>query len=291
MAEEGTPPASRLEPAGAGLAARVRKLDPDRYLTALFAPAERRPALFALIAFNYEIARVREVVTQPVLGHIRLQWWRDALEQTYAGAPPVHDVALALAAAIGEPGLDRAHLERMIDAREADLAPTPPARIEDLLSYAADSSGTLVELMLQALGVTGEGSEEAARAVGTAYALVGLARAIPFHARARRTYIPESVLAEHGLTAEDLFRTASPAALPGAVGEIARLARLHLVEARELAGSVPRRAAPALLSATVAEAYLGRLERAGYDVFAPSVAERPPGLVWRLAAKAWTGRW
>jgi phytoene synthase len=291
MAEEGTRAANRSELVGADLAARVRKLDPDRYSTALFAPVGRRPALFALILFNYEIGRVREVVTQTILGQARLQWWRDALEQIFAGVPPAHDVALALAAAIAEAGLDRTRLERMIDAREADLAPTPPARIEDLLSYAADSSGTLVELTLQALGVVGGATEQVGRAVGTAYALVGLARAIPFHARARRAYIPESVLAEHGLTAEDLFRTTPPAALPGAVGEIARLARLHLVEARELAGSVPRRAAPALLSATVAETYLARLERAGYDVFAPAVAERPPGLIWRLAAKAWTGRW
>ncbi len=291
MAEDGPRAVSRSEPAAADLAARVRKLDPDRYLTALFAPVERRPALFALIAFNYEIARVREVVTQPILGQIRLRWWRDALEQIYAGTPPAHDVGLALAAAIAEAGLDRTRLERMIDAREVDLALTPPARIEDLLSYAADSSGALVELMLQALGVVGEPAEQAGRAVGTAYALVGLARAIPFHARARRAYIPESVLAEHGLGVEDLFDATPPGALPGAVGEIARLARLHLVEAHELAGSVPRRAVPALLLGTVARIYLARLERAGYDVFDRSVAERPPGLAWRLAAKAWTGRW
>jgi phytoene synthase len=54
----------------------VRRHDRDRYMTALFAPAARREALFALYAFNYEIARVREAVTQPTLGQIRLQWWR-----------------------------------------------------------------------------------------------------------------------------------------------------------------------------------------------------------------------
>ncbi len=275
----------------ASLAARVRRQDPDRYLTTLFAPAGRRPALFALIAFNYEIARIREAVTQPLLGQVRLQWWREALAQIHAGSPPAHEVARALAAAVTEAGLDRERLERMLDAREVDLAPKPPARIEDLLSYASESSGTLVELMLQALGVGGEAVEQAGRSVGTAYALVGLARAIPFHARVRRAYIPEHLLVEHGLDLEDLFRGQPSPGLAGAVGEIARLARLHLVEARELGRSAPRRAAPALLAATVTESYLGRLERVGYDVFHPSVAQRPPGLVWRLAAKAWTGRW
>ena len=277
--------------AAPGLAEQARKLDPDRYVTALFAPAESRPHLFALIAFNYEIARVREVVTQPILGQIRLQWWRDALEQIDSGRPPEHNVARALADAVRQTGLDRAGLERMIDAREEDLSEGPPERLEDLLAYAENSSGTLIELMLEALRAATEPAREAGRAVGAAYALTGLLRAIPFHARARRAYIPQSVLAEHGLAAEDLFRADPPAALPSMVAELAGIARLRLTEARELAGEVPRRAVPALLSATVAETYLKRLARAGYDVFAPSVGERPPGLAWRLAVKAWTGRW
>src|SRR5579872_6213314 len=100
------------------LAALVREHDRDRYQTALFAPADRRAALFALYAFNYEVARVRESVTQPMLGQIRLQWWREAVEAAFAGAPPRHhEVAGPLAAAIGEFGLTRRHFDRLIDAR------------------------------------------------------------------------------------------------------------------------------------------------------------------------------
>jgi NADH dehydrogenase [ubiquinone] 1 alpha subcomplex assembly factor 6 len=99
------------------------------------------------------------------------------------------------------------------------------------------------------------------------------------------------VLAEKGLTSEDLFRSERPVALRSAVRELAGLARLHLVEAREHVGSVPRRAASALLAATVAENYLRAIERARYDVFSPSVSQRPPGLVWRLAFRAWAGLW
>jgi NADH dehydrogenase [ubiquinone] 1 alpha subcomplex assembly factor 6 len=291
MSEPGGARGNSLTTGAPDLAARARSRDPDRYLTALFAPAERRSALFALIAFNDEIARVRETVTQPILGQIRLQWWRDAVEQIYNSKPPAHDVAQALAAAVADASLDRMLLERMIDARESDLASEPPAHIEELLSYAADTAGSLVELQLQALGARDEASEQAGRSVGTAYALVGLIRAIPFHARARRAYVPQSVLAEKGLTSEDLFRSEPPVALRSAVRELAGLARLHLVEAREHAGTVPRRAASALLAATVAENYLRAIERARYDVFSPSVSQRPPGLVWRLAFRAWAGLW
>src|SRR5271156_3271915 len=80
----------RLSPVGA----LVRRHDRDRFQTALFAPAARREALFALYAFNYEIARVRESVREPMLGQIRLQWWREAIDAAYAGAASRrHEVA------------------------------------------------------------------------------------------------------------------------------------------------------------------------------------------------------
>ena len=60
----------------------LRRQDPDRYLTALFAPADRRPDLFSLYAFNLELARARESVSEPIMGRMRLQWWRDALAET-----------------------------------------------------------------------------------------------------------------------------------------------------------------------------------------------------------------
>src|SRR5437764_2248110 len=98
----------RLSP----VAALVQRHDRDRYQTALFAPADRREALFALYAFNYEISRVREAVTQPMLGQIRLQWWREAVAAAYAGARPRrHVVSEPLAAIIREFALSREHFE------------------------------------------------------------------------------------------------------------------------------------------------------------------------------------
>src|ERR671922_1960026 len=91
--------ADRLSP----VAALVRRHDRDRFQTVLFAPAARREALFALYAFNYEIARVRESVTEPMLGQIRLQWWRESIAAAFDGGPVRHHfVVEALAAAISE---------------------------------------------------------------------------------------------------------------------------------------------------------------------------------------------
>src|SRR5437588_12212862 len=94
----------RLSP----VAALVRRHDRDRFQTVLFAPAARREALFALYAFNYEIARVRESVTHPTLGQMRLAWWRQNIASAFEGrAVPSHPVAEALAAPIRELALTR----------------------------------------------------------------------------------------------------------------------------------------------------------------------------------------
>src|SRR5499427_10031179 len=101
------------------IAAIVRRCDRDRFQTALFAPAARREALFALYAFNYEIARVRESVTEPMLGRIRLEWWRENIATAYEGGPVRrHPVVEPLTVVIRELALTREHFDRLIDARE-----------------------------------------------------------------------------------------------------------------------------------------------------------------------------
>ena len=271
-------------------AEQVRRHDPDRYLCALFAPAARREALFALYAFNDEIARTRESVSEPMLGMIRLQWWRDAVAAIYDGKPPRHDVAEALAAAVAADGLEHAEIDRLIDSRERDLDDEPPADLAALEDYADGTSATLARLAVGALG-GGEGAREAARHVGIAWAISGLLRAVPFHARARRLYLPVDLLAAAGIAPEDIFAGRSPAGLDAVVVRVADVARAHLDAARALRGEVPKDALAALLPATLAAHDLARLASARHDVFDPSVAASGLGRKLRLVVAAATGRY
>ena len=102
-------------------ALEVRRHDPERFLTCLFAPAERREALFALYAFNQEVAKTRAIVSEPLLGEIRLTWWREAIAQIYEGTPLQHAVVRALAEAVRAHDLPRAPFDRLIEARGQDL--------------------------------------------------------------------------------------------------------------------------------------------------------------------------
>jgi phytoene synthase len=101
---------------GQGLADFVRRHDPDRFLTALFAPPARRETLFVLYAFNHELARAIEVASQPMLALIRLQWWREVVE----GTRKRHEVADPLSDALAAGGLDAADLLALIEARETE---------------------------------------------------------------------------------------------------------------------------------------------------------------------------
>jgi NADH dehydrogenase [ubiquinone] 1 alpha subcomplex assembly factor 6 len=273
------------------LAALVRRHDRDRYQTALFAPADRQEALFALYAFNYEIARVAEIVTQPMLGQIRLQWWRESIDAAFAGARPrPHEVAGPLVAVIAEFALTRAHFDRMIDEREEDLADQPPATLAHLEEYAEGTAATLLYLVLEVLGVPEPAAHEAAREIGIGYCLAGLLRAMPFHANAGRSYIPAEIAARTGLDPQDYAGLRDTAASRAAAAEIAEAAAGHLDAARRNRREVLRSARAAMLPMVVAERFLSRLMRADYNPFAPELAMPDTLQGWRLFAAALRGR-
>ena len=260
--------AAALSPVGA----LARAADYDRYLSALFAPGERREALFVLIAFNHEIARIPEAVSEPMLGRIRLQWWREVLDAAYAGEPARrHEVAVPLAEAIRAWNLDRAPFEQLLDAREADLEPDGPPDLAALERYAAATGGALAALMLQASGTAAEPAPEAARQVGTAWALIGTLRAAPHAAAQGRVVLPADLLAKTGLTTEDVRAGRAFDRFAAVAEPVAHRAEGLLATARQARSAVPRLGRGVLLIARLADLYLARLRRAGWDPRNPSL--------------------
>ncbi len=247
---------------------RVRRLDHDRYLSALLAPAASRAALFALYAFNIEIAGVREAVSEPMLGEIRLQWWREAIEGIYSGAPRRHAVVMVLSGAVSALNLSRTLFDAMIDARAFDLGDSPPDTLVALEDYAAATSGNLNQLALQVLGADGTEAAAAGRHAGIAWALIGLLRAVRFHAGQRRCYLPADLMAAAGAGTAQLFSLKGGDGLREVARRIADCASGHMEQARALRHAVPRDARSPVLSLVLADAYLHRMERTGFELFA-----------------------
>ena len=247
---------------------QVRLYDHDRFMTVIFAPAAVREHLFALYAFNIELAKVREIVSEPLIGQMRLQWWRDTLDKIYAGETIKHEVARPLGAAIAACGIARVAFDPLIDAREFDLDGVPPASLAALLDYAEGTGALLLSIALQITGSLGPIATEIARLAGTGWALTGLLRAVPFHARQHRLYLPADELESAGVRISRLFALKPEPGLSDVVRSIGELAQVNFAAARKLVRRLPKGGRSPALLVELGQIYLRDLRQAGWNPIA-----------------------
>jgi len=274
-------------------AEEVRCHDPDRFYAGLFAPERARKRLFALYAFNLEIARVRERVSEPMLGEVRLQWWREALDRIFAGHPLRHDVSEALAQTIEVAHLPRGPFDALIEARRFDLYDDPMESEAALAAYARATASGLVQLAAQVLTVGPLSSAllEATDAAGRAIAYTGILRALPLHASRRQFFLPQDRFVAAGGEAESVFAGKTSPALSQSLGALAALARAALDEARRnFARAGKEVALPAFLALAVIGPILTRLERPGFDPFRDSAELQSLSRLARLTSAGLLGR-
>lgn len=241
----------------------LRAHDHDRFLTLLFAPPLKRPALVALYAFNLEIARVAETVSEPMMGHIRLQWWRETLEGLPRGETRGHAAAVALHEA---DAFATGALAGLADARERDLSEDVFEDMGALEAYAEATSTSVMRLAAQAIDAEkAEAAAEAIRHAGIAYALTGLLRALPLHASQGRLMLPADILLARNVDPHDVLAGKMNEELRGAIMDVASRAREHLSSAR--AAPYDAVLLPALLPASLCDRYLNLMTAPGFDPF------------------------
>lgn len=268
--------------------ALVRDADPDRYWATLFAPSDKRPYLFALYAFSHEVARVRESVREAMIGEIRLQWWRDALQGEARGDVKANPLAAALDDTIVRFRLPRQTFVDLIDARVFDLYDDLFPSVNDLEGYCGETSSSLLRLaeLILADG-SPPGPADVAGHAGVAYAITGILRAFPWHARRGQVFIPRDILSRHGVVREDVVSGRGGPGLLGALSDLRALARRHEDQARQLRSGIPTGTNTAFRPLALVEPYLAQMERPGYDPF-HSVIELQP---WRRIWALWRDRW
>ena len=267
-------------------AAIVRELDRDRYVADLFAAESGRRHLFALHAFSAEVARIRDTVSEPTLGEVRLQWWRDALISGGGG----HPVAGALIETVRAFALPLAAFEGLIDARSFDLYDDQVPTLTDLEGYAGETASALIQL--GAIVLAGGRDPQVASAAGhagVAYAMTGLLRALPIHAVRGQCYLPADIGAAHGFDRDMLARGAATPELMATLAELRGIARGHLARAMPEIAALPAALKPAFLPVALVAPALDRMERAGYDPFSGRIDLTPLRRQWILwrAARRW----
>jgi phytoene synthase len=263
----------------------VRTDDRDRYLADLFAPEAARRHLFALHAFNIEIARIRGLVSDPTVGEIRMQFWQDAIHADGAG----HPVGRAMVETISAFNLPLAALDNLIDARRFDLYDDAMPSLNDLEGYAGDTSSSLMQLAAIILaGGRDPGTADIAGHGGVAYALTGLMRALPVHAARGQCYLPADLLGRQGIGRDEAVSGQSSPELDAVLAELRAAARRHLDAARELASDLDRPLLPAFLPLALVGPELERMDRRDYQPFergAEMSRLRRQWLLWRAARR------
>jgi 15-cis-phytoene synthase len=262
----------------------LREADRDRFLATLFAPANRRGALYALYAFNLEIARVREVIREAAAGEIRLQWWRDALERPGAGEARANPVAAALLDTVVRFRLPAASLIALSEARAFDLYNDPMPTLAALEAYAQATSSTVMGLAARILDAHHADIAAAVREAGIAYALAGLLRAFPLHASRGQLYVPLDVLERHGAKPADILAGRATVEISAALAAMRASARSHFDAYRRIA--IPGAVAAAFLPVALVPLYLKALERSRDPFKAADVQPwRRQWALWRAARR------
>jgi len=221
------------------LDALVRRVDPDRWLSSRFiADPVARADVVALYAYEHELARAPRVASNPLLGEIRLTWWREVLDEIFEGGPVRHHpAAQALAETTGRRSLPREPLEALIDARYRELDPEPMSASE-AVAWARDTAGRTASL---AVTVLDPGAEPTlAVEAGAAWALARRAAEQPDLRRAFEELLREG---------RGAARRLSPAAFPAVA---------HAIFAQRRAQGLPVAGAASRLRLTLAVA-LGRI--------------------------------
>jgi len=280
-----------MSPAEAEAARIVREADPDRYLAALYAPEERRGPLLSLYAFNVEVAAVRDRVSQPLTGEIRLQWWRDAIGQAADPAAAGHPVAAALLDAIRAYNLPTDAFSNMIEARIFDLYDDPMPSRTDLEGYCGETASALIQL--SALILDPEAASRTAAVAGhagCAQAIAGILLLLPVHRRRGQCYIPLDLLQAVGTTRDGLVSGEDREGAARAVAAMAALGREHFEAFRRGARALPGTLRPAYLPLALTGAYLDRIQGGAVDPLEESAslsALRRHWLLLKTALRGW----
>ncbi|MEP9371641.1 phytoene/squalene synthase family protein [Mesorhizobium sp. KR1-2] len=269
----------------------ARAADRDRYLSALYAPEDRRPALLALYAFNAEIAAVRDRIREPLPGEVRLQWWRDVIAAGTAQAASGHPVAEALVEAISANNLPQAAFQNYLDARIFDLYDDPMPSRNDLEGYCGETAGAIIQLASLALDPsTAPAFANLAGHAGCAQAITGLLRLLPLHRARGQCFVPRDILSAVGSSPEEFITGDGGAGVAGALAAMIALADEHLSAFERGAPGLPVSLRPAYLPVALTRAYLNRLRRIGTKALtdhADVAAWYRHAILFRRAARGW----
>lgn len=269
----------------------LRVGDRDRYLSTLVIDEKHRPGVTALYAFNADVAAIRERVSNPAPGEIRLQWWSDALEGDGHGAVRQNPVADVLLDTIARYNIPAGTLLRLIGARRFDLYDDPMPDLQSFEGYAGETTSTLYQLAAMILndGALIEAGDAAGH-LGVAHAMIGHLRAFGYVSSQGRIMLPLTLLEANGVREQEIFSRVDSEGLHEALGQIAELAADHLQKAEDAIKALPRHLKPAFAMLVVLKSQLAQINARTGSAFEPLPDDPDWRKIARLSWWAWRSR-
>ncbi|KAK7063020.1 NADH dehydrogenase (ubiquinone) complex I, assembly factor 6 [Halocaridina rubra] len=252
----------------------VKKYDYENFLSVLLLPGTSRAAAFAVRAFNVEIAQIQDVTSQALIAKMRLQFWRDTLDDIFHGKSPEQPVAIELQRAVAKYKLSKRWLSSLIDSREDHLENKPFESLQSVEDYSEKSNSVLYYLILQSLGVENVHADHVASHLGKAEGITRLIRGVPHLSSRRIVLLPQDVLMAHKVSQENIIRGSQDQNVKDVVFDIASTAHHHIEHVKDLMKSVPKNARIGLLSHVSVSSYLDALQQVHFDVFNPALQRR-----------------
>ena len=267
----------------------VRKYDYNNYLCSLFQPNSNiRDCVMAFRAFNIETANIQDVVKEPKIAELRMQWWKQMITDTFQGRPVDHPVSLEIAKCLEHTSFSKMWFLKVLNERENHLQRTTFSSLEQLESYAEETASSLFYLHLEALGIKNRNLEHACGHLGKSLGITTILRSIPYSLP--DLFIPSEILIKNGVASEDVIRNGPKASgnFKDAIYEVATRANDQLLTAKsfiqeETLGS-PEIAA--LLPLIPLQLFLNQLEKADFDIFSAALNRKSlylPYAIWKAS--------
>lgn len=268
----------------------ARAQEPERYLAATLAAEPERTRLIVLAAFAGDLARIPALATEPLLGEIRLQWWRDSLETLHGGSRTGAPLADALGDAITAHGLPVPLLMAMTEARAFDLYDSQMPDQASLDGYLAKTEAIPFEIALRVLGVAACDAGALAVPAGRVFGMTRILAQLPSQLARGRLMLPSERLLSLGVTTEVMLKGHSTPAVRGLIDTMSHDISATLATLRPQIAALSKRQRVALLPLATIQPYLTKIGSARRDPLRDIADLAPLARVWRIARAHLTGR-
>lgn len=244
------------------LTAQIKQYDYYRYLCTLLMPADKNIDMAMILAFNNELARIKYNISEPMAGHIRLQWWRDAIDEIYHTMPFAHAHPLVnrLYRVVMDNNIEKSLFDGLIDSYETDMEKQPPEDLIALKNYLADVYGGVFNLQLS---INSSNVGQASYHGGIVFGLADILHKIKYDLSNNIIMLPRSLLNDAGISEDDLKEGRNLTNVPNIIKILCDEAESHL----KIYKSLPKNAGYIFTPLAVAKGVIKIIRKNNYDIF------------------------